>query len=111
MILKKNAAIALNILFYVSHKEIDITPCCISKFNKTREHQANLLMITEGKDILHYIAVKSIPAFIRGVWSTHNGDYYCLNYFHSYTTEEKLKAHQELCINNNFAFKNAYWKK
>ena len=67
MILKKNATITLNILFYVSHKEIDISPCCISKFNKTREHQANLLMITEGKDIWHHKAIKSIPALLLGV--------------------------------------------
>ena len=72
-------------------------------FNKTREDHANLLMITEGKDIWHYIAIKSMPALLRGVVSTHNGDYYCLNCFHSYRTEEKLKAHEELCINNNFA--------
>ena len=58
---KNNASIALNI-FYIPHKEIDIRPSYISKFNKTREHQANLLMITEGKDIWHYIAIKSIPA-------------------------------------------------
>ena len=60
-------------------------------------------MITEGKNIWHYIAIKSIPALLRGVSSTHNGDYYCLNCFHSYRTEEKLKAHEELCINSNFA--------
>ena len=60
-------------------------------------------MITEVKDIWHYRAIKSIPALLRGVSSSHNGDYYCLNWFHSYSTEEKLKAHEELCINNNFA--------
>ena len=60
-------------------------------------------MITEVKDIWHYTAIKSIPALLRGVSSTHNGDYYCLNSFHSYRTEEKPKAHEELCINNDFA--------
>ena len=60
-------------------------------------------MITEGKDIWHYIARKSIPALLRGVSSAHNGDYYCLNCFHSYRTKEKLKSLEELCINNNFA--------
>ena len=67
-----------------------------------REHQAHLLMTAEGKDIWHYIAIKSIPALLPGLSSTHNGDYYCLNCFHSYRTEEKLKAHEELYINNNF---------
>ena len=60
-------------------------------------------MITEGKDTWHYIAIKSIPALLRGVSSTHNGDYYCLNCFHSYRTEGKLRAHEKLCVNNNFA--------
>ena len=60
-------------------------------------------MITDGKDTWHYIAKKTIPALLRRVSSTHGGDHYCLNYFHSYRTEKKLKAHKELCINNNFA--------
>ena len=99
---KNTATIALNI-FYVPHKELDIRPCYISKFNKSREHQANLLMITDGTDTWHHIAVKRIPALLRSVSSTHDGDHYYLNYFHSYRTEEKLKAHEELCINNNLA--------
>ena len=60
-------------------------------------------MITDGTDKWHYIAIKRIPALLRGVSSTHDGDHYCLNCFHSYRTEETLKAHEELCINNNFA--------
>ena len=43
---KNNTTIALNI-FYVDHKELDIRPCYISKFNKTREPHVNLLMISE----------------------------------------------------------------
>ena len=96
-----NVNIALNI-FYVPHKETDIRPVYISKFNKTREHHANLLMITDGKDIWHYIAIRSITSLLRGVSSTHQGDYYCLNCFHSYRTESTLKKHEELCINNKF---------
>ena len=83
---KSNTTIALNI-FYVPYKELDIRPCYISKFNKTREHHANLLMITDGIDTSHYLAIKRIPALLRGISSTHNGDSYCLNCFHSYRTE------------------------
>ena len=46
---KYNGTIALNV-FYVPQKEIDIRLCYISKFNKTRAHHANLLMITDGTD-------------------------------------------------------------
>ena len=82
---------------------MDIRPIYISKFNKTREHHANLLMITDGTDTWHYIAIKKIPALLRGASSTHDGDYYCLNCFHSYRTESSLKKHEELCVNNNFS--------
>ena len=50
---KYNVNIALNI-FYAPHKEIDIRPVYISKFNKTRENHANLLMITDGTDKWNY---------------------------------------------------------
>ena len=50
---KYNVNIALNI-FYAPHKEIDIRPVYISKFNKTRENHANLLMITNGTDKWNY---------------------------------------------------------
>ena len=49
---------------------MDIRPIYISKFNKTREHHANLLMITDGTDTWHYIAIKKIPALLRGASST-----------------------------------------
>ena len=60
-------------------------------------------MITDGTDTWHYIEIKKIPALLRGVSSTHDGDYYCLNCFHSYRTESSLKKHEELCVNNNFS--------
>ena len=79
-----------------------IRPVYISKFNKTREHHENLLMITDATDKWHYIAIRSIPSLLRGVSSTHQGDHYCLNCFHSYRTESTLKKHEEICINNKF---------
>ena len=84
------------------HNENEIRPVYISKFNKTREHHANLLTITEGKDKWHYITIKSIPALLRSVTSAHNGDFYCLNCFHSDRTAKKLNEHKELCVKNNF---------
>ena len=35
--------------------------------------------------------MKSLSSLLRGVTSNHNGDFYCLNCFHSYSTKEKLK--------------------
>ena len=47
-------------------------------------------MISDGKK-WHYLAVKSLSALLRGITSNHNGDLYCLNCFHSYSTKNKTK--------------------
>ena len=54
-------------------------------------------MITDGFGKWHYVAIKSISGLLRGITSTHNGDFYCLNCFHSYRTHKKLKEHEQLC--------------
>ena len=53
-------------------------------------------MISNGEN-WHYLAVKSLSGLLRGITSNHNGDYYCLNCFHSYRTENKLNAHKKIC--------------
>ena len=50
-------------------------------------------MITDGKK-WHYIAVRSLSTLLRGIASNHNGDFYCLNCFHSNRTEKKIKKHE-----------------
>ena len=70
---RDNCDIALNIL-YVPYKTQEIRPAYISKHNKTRYIQANLLMITDGNGNWHYLAIKSISALLSGLTSTHNGD-------------------------------------
>ena len=97
---RDNCDIALNIL-YVPHKTEEIRPAYISKHNNTRNVHANLLMTTDGYGNWHYLAIKSIPALLRGLKSTHNGDYYCLNYFHSCRTQATLEKHERLCYNND----------
>ena len=61
-------------------------------------------MITDGTSNWHYLAVKSISGLLRGITSNHNGDFYCLNCFHSYTTERKLINHKRICENNVFCY-------
>ena len=69
-------------------------------------------MITDGEK-WHYLALKSGPIFYGGRWcnrpikrlskllrekpSNHHGDFYCLNGFNSYSTENKPKEHEEIC--------------
>ena len=40
---------------------------------------------------------KSLSALLRGITSNHNGDFYCLNCFHSYSTEKRLEKHEKGC--------------
>ena len=58
-------------------------------------------MISNGEN-WHYLAIKSLSRLLRGVTSNHDGDYYCLNCFHSYRTENKLNAHKKICKNNEY---------
>ena len=80
----------------------EIRQCYISKHNKTRNTHANLLMITEGHGKWHYVAIKSISGLLRGITSTYNGDFYCLNCFYSYRTPKKLREHEQLCGKHDF---------
>ena len=74
-----------------------------SKCNLNRKNQVTLLMITDGEK-WHYLAGKSLPALFRGVTSKHEEDFYCLNCFQSYTTENKLKKHKKICENHDYCY-------
>ena len=95
-----NKNVALNILYVpLNTKKIEIA--YKSKYNLIRDNQIILLMISNGKN-WHYLAVKSLSRLLRGISSNHNSDYYCLNCFHSYRTENKLNAHRKICENHEY---------
>ena len=100
---QNNKTIDLNIL-YVSHNTKQIRPVYISKYSHKRDKQVNLLMITDNMNNWHYHAVKNISGLLRGITSNHNGDFYCLNCFHSYRTKKKLKKHERICKNHDFCY-------
>ena len=81
-----------------------IRPAYISKHNNKGDTQVNLLMIADADINWHYLAVKRIPGLLRGTKSRHNGHFYCLNCFHSYTTENKLRKHEKICNDHDFCF-------
>ena len=97
-----NSEIALNIL-YIPYNTKEIIPSYISKHNKTRNIQANLLMITFNENNWHYLAIKSIPGLLRFITSTNHGDFYCLNCLHSYRTLNVLKNNEKLCENHDYS--------
>ena len=46
--------------------------------------------------------MKSLPGLLRGITSNHNGDFYYLNYFHSFSTKNRLKKHERVCNNHDY---------
>ena len=89
-----NKTITLNIVSYNNEK---IRLGYKSKHNFKHENQVILLMLTDGKK-WHYLSVKSVPALLKAITSNHIGDFYCLNCFHSYRTEKKLKKHERVAM-------------
>ena len=99
----EHKSVALNIL-YVPHNTEKIRHAYKSKYNLASENQVILLMITDGEK-WHYLAVKSLPALYKGIiMGNNNGDFYCLNCFQSYTTENKLKKHKKVCENHDYCY-------
>ena len=49
------------------------------------------------KEGWHCHAAKKLSALLRGTTSKHHGDFYCLNYLHSFRTENKPKSHEKVC--------------
>ena len=92
--------VAFNIL-YIPYNTKKVEIAYKSKHNLVRDNQIILLMITDGEK-WHYVAVKNLSRLLRGISSNHNNDYYCLNCFHSYSTENKLNAHKKVCENHKY---------
>ena len=95
-----NNEVALNIL-YVPYNTKKINIAYKSKNNLTQERQIILLMISDGQK-WHYLVVKNLSGLLRGITSNHQGDFYCLNCFHSYRTENKLEAHKKICETHDY---------
>ena len=99
---KNNNTIALNIL-HVPYNIKGIRHACKSKYNSMLKYQVTVLMIADCKK-WHYFVLKRLSELLRGVTSKHVRDFYCLNCFHSYSTEDKLKKHYEVCKNHDYCY-------
>ena len=98
---QNNEEIALNVLF-IPHNKKERELAYTTKYNCRRKKQVILLMITDYDNRWHYLAVKSLPTWFRGITSSNNGDCFCLNCFHSYRTLNKPKKHERLCNNHDY---------
>ena len=45
-----------------------------------------------------------MSALLRGITSNYNGDFYCLNCFHSCSTKTKFKKHERLCNDHDYYY-------
>ena len=84
------------ILIFCILKKKKKYPGYVSKHNSNHEKQVILLMISI-REKWHYFAVKNLSAF---------GDFFCLNCFHSFATENKLQLHKEAFENKDFCTVN-----
>ena len=98
---EKNKTIASNTL-YVPHNTEEIRHAYKSKHNLAGQNKVILLMIADGKK-WHYLAVKRLSALLRGITSKHEGDFYCLHYFHSFRTDKLIK-HKNVCENHEYCY-------
>ena len=78
-------------------------PADISKYNHKRKNQVILLMITDDGEGWDYLVAQSLSALLRGTSSSNNGEFYCLNCFHSYDTLNRLKNHERVCNNHDYS--------
>ena len=88
---------------YVPHNTKEIRHTYKSKYNLNHENEVILLMVTDGEK-WHYLAVQSFSALFRVITSNNNGDFYCLNCFHSFRTKNKLKEHKNVCENHDYCY-------
>ena len=59
-------------------------------------------MISNGEKQWHFCAVKRLSALLRGITSKKKGNFYRLNFPHSFRTKGKLESHKKALGNNNF---------
>ena len=45
-----------------------------------------------------------MSALLRGITSKHEGEFYCLNCFHWYSTKDKFKKHKNVCENHDYCY-------
>ena len=90
------------IILFVPHDKKETRPAYISKYNYKRTNQVILLVITDDSERWHYLSIRSLSALLGGISSSNNGDFYCLNCFHSYRTLKKLKKHERICNNHDY---------
>ena len=94
---KNNVTFSFSVLYAKKEK---IYPAYVPKQNSNRETQVILLMISNAEIQWHYLAVKKLSPLLRGITSKHHGNFYCLNCFLSFATENfnRIKKYVKIKI-------------
>ena len=90
-------------MLYIPYNTEKVRLAYKSKHNFNLNNQVILLIITDTKK-WHYLAVKSLSALLRGITSNHDGAFYCLNCFHSYSTKVKLKKREKVFNDHDYCY-------
>ena len=99
---RNNKSIARNIL-HVPCNTKGMGHAYRSEYNLKCQNEIILLIITDSEK-RHYLALKRLSAFFRGVTLNNNGDFYCLNCFNSFRTKNKLKNHIKVFENHDYCY-------
>ena len=83
-------------ILFVPHNKKEIRTAYISKYNHKRKNQVILLMIIDDGERWYYLAITSLFALLRGISSSNNEDFYCLNFF-SFIWELKRCNNHDYC--------------
>ena len=89
-------------IYHIIQKKL--SPGCRSEYNNKRKNQVVLLIINNSKKF-YYLAVTNLSALLKRISSNYKEDFYCLNWFNSYTSKNWLKEHEEICNNHD-----SYWE-
>ena len=60
-------------------------------------------MITDNKK-WHYLAVNKFSALLKGITAKHDGDFYCLNCFYSFTSRDALEKHEIVWKDHDYCY-------
>ena len=90
-------------MLFFPYNTKQITPAYVSKDNSDRENQVILLTITDGKK-WHYTFVKRLSALLKRITSKHDGDFYCINCFYSFTAKNAFKKHENVCKVHDYCY-------
>ena len=71
-----------------------VYPAYVSKHNSNRVKQVTFLTIP-NEEWWHYITLKKLQELLRGIPSKDHDGFYCLNFLHSFQTENKRESHKK----------------